>query len=109
MSFGYRIFLVWSSYVDFYVLWSRGDDGQSCCVTMGRLMSTGFGPVWSDPVWTWPVCSGRCGGRRGVVGGRGRSAWAEHGPVRDDSSRCLLPMIEDGGDWQHARATVLVS
>ena len=51
---------------------------------MGLLMVAGFGPVWSDPVWTWPVRSGQWGGRRGVVGGRRRSIWAEHGPVRDE-------------------------
>ena len=27
---------------------------------------------------------GCCGGSQGVVGGRGHSAWAEHGPVRDE-------------------------
>ena len=50
---------------------------------MGRLMLTGFGPVWSDLVWTWPVRSEHFGGRCGVVGGRGRSAWAEHDPFQE--------------------------
>ena len=49
--FGYRIFLVPGSYVDFYVLWSAqggfcgcGDDGRHP-VAMGLVMVTGFGPV----------------------------------------------------------------
>jgi len=86
MFFGYHIVLVQSSYVDFYVLWSsQSDGGQSRCVAMGLLMSTGFGPVLSDPVWTWPVRSGQCVGRRGMVGSLWGSACAEHGPVWDKS------------------------
>ena len=81
----YHIFLVRSSYVGFYVLWSaRGDDGQSHCVAMGLLRATEAGPVWSGPVWSCPVRSGRWGDCRGVVGIRGRSGWEEHGPVQDE-------------------------
>ena len=92
MVFGYCIVLAWSSYVDFYVLWSsRGDDGQSRRVAMGLLMATEAGDVDG-------LGRGRCDGRRGVVGGRGRSVggrgrsvsgrgrsvWVEHGPVQDE-------------------------
>ena len=62
---------------------AQGDNGQSCCVAMGLLMAAEAGPVWSDPVWTWPVHSGRWGGCRGVVGGRRRSIWADHDHVWD--------------------------
>jgi len=78
--FRYHIVFVPGIYEGFYVLWSergflwsvRGDDGRQH-VAMGWLMSTGFGQFWSDLVETWPVRSGGCGGRRGVVGGCGRS------------------------------------
>ena len=70
----------------FYVLWSArgdlGDDGRRR-VTMGWLMSTGFGQFWSDLVKTWPVRSGRCGGCHAVVGSCWRSVLAEHGSVLD--------------------------
>ena len=39
--FGYRIFLVRSSYVGFYILWSvQGDNGQYRRVAMGSLRAT---------------------------------------------------------------------
>ena len=77
-------------------LGAQGDNGQSCCVAMGLLMAAEAGPVWSDPVWTWPFCSGRWGGHCGVVGSRGCSACAEHGPVWDKSGQCLLPVTKGG-------------
>jgi len=74
---------------------------------MGLLMATEAGPVWSGQVLSCPVCSGRWGGRRGLVDGRGRSAWAEHGPVRDESGRCLLPVGWSGlsGELSDVRRT----
>ena len=80
---------------------------------MGLLMAIEASPVWSDLVWTWPVCRGRWGGRRGMVGGRVRSVCAEHGPFRDKSGRCLLP-VSLGDCWffwsqQLTAATQLVA
>jgi hypothetical protein len=63
---------------------------------MGPVMVTRFGPFWSDLVRTWPVCSGRCGGCRGVVGSRGRSLWAEHCPFLGQVRLMMLP-VELGG------------
>ena len=91
--FGYRIFLVRSSYVGFYVLWlARGDDGQShdnVQYLRGLFRVSGSGDVDGRGL-------GRCGGRQGVVGGRGRSTWAGHGPVQDESGWCSLPMKMGG-------------
>ncbi len=82
--FGYRIFLIRSSVVGFYVLWlARGEDGQSRRVAMGSLMATEACLVWSGPVWSCLVCSGRWGGLHDVVGVCGRFFWLEHGPVQD--------------------------
>ena len=47
---------------------------------MGPVMVTGFGQFLSNLVETWPARSGRCGGRRSVVGNLRRSLWAEHCP-----------------------------
>ena len=71
--------------MDFYVFWSsQGDDGRSLCVAVGLLRATEAGDVDG-------LGRGRCGGCRGVVGvhgrsvgSRGRSVWAEHGPLRDE-------------------------
>ena len=105
--FGFRFFLVRKSYVGVYVLWgAQGDNGQSRRVAMGLLMATEAGSVWSGMVWSCPVRSGCWGGRRGVVGGRGRSFWLEYGPVWDALGWCLLPMKMGG---RALPATLLVS
>ena len=85
--FRYRIVFVPGFYVGFYVLWSargvlwsaQGNNGRRR-VEMVPVMLTGFSQFLSDLVETWPVRGGRCSGRRGVVGNRRRSLWAEHCP-----------------------------
>ena len=96
MIFWFRIMLFWygmvfvpGSYVGFYVLWSAcGDDGGRLDM-MGWVRAVGCGQFWSNLVKTWTVRGDRCRGRRGVVGGRRSSVWAEHCPflgTRSDDS-----------------------
>ena len=67
-----------------------GDNGQSRRVGQslwGLLRVSGSGDVDGVGSGRWGVC-------QGVVGSRGRYAWAGHGPVWDELVQCLLPMID---------------